>query len=173
MSAHVIRVAPPTVALAATIRDRRARLWLVIVDAWTRAVLADADCAAAHGPALRRLARLLDATVDRAHVVASALDTERALAWRDALHLDGVVTAPRSAAAVLWCAVATWDDAADEQRRRHERGGVPWERYARAAEVVVEAIDDAAGTSTARAADALRSRMEQVEARLWGRAVSS
>jgi len=173
MTTHLIPTAPPTVALATTIRDRRARLWLVIVDAWTRAVLADAECTAKHGPALRRLARTIDATAERAHVVASALGTERALAWRDALHVDGTLTAPKSAAAVLWCAVATWDDAADEQQRRHERGGVPWGRYARAAQTVVEAIDDAAGTSSARAADGLRSRMEAVEARLWGRAVSS
>ena len=65
---------------------------------------------------------------------------------------------------------------AGEQRtysHNEERGGVPWERYARAAQTVVEAIDDAAGTSTARAADELRARMEHVEARLWGRAVSS
>lgn len=164
--------APVVVALPTTIRDRRARLWLVIVDAWVRTVLAGDDCPAALGPVLRRLARTFEATVERSRFDGDAVDVARARAWRDALRVDEGPLSAGGAATVLWAAVATWDDAAAEQRARRERGGVPWESYARAAEGVVEAIDPAAGTDAARAADGLRARMDDVEARLWGRAVA-
>lgn len=169
----LVGAAPAVVATRATIRDRRARLWLVIVDAWVRTVLGGGDCLPALGPALRRLARTFDASLERSRFDGTAVDVQRARAWRDALRTDEGPLSNAGAATVLWAAVATWDDAAAEQRARRERGGVPWERYARAAEAVVEAIDDAGATDAARAADALRGRMEDVEARLWGRAVEA
>ena len=157
------------VALRTTVRDRRARLWLVIVDAWTRTVLASDESPVAVRPLLRQLARVLDRTASRATVVVDAVDVQRARAWRDALATDDGPLTPSGAATVLWAAVSAWDDAAVEQRGRRERAGVPWEAYARAAQVVVEAIDTDATTATARAADALRERMDTHEARLWGR----
>ena len=156
--------APAIVALPTTIRDRRARLWLVIVDAWTRTVLASDE-----SPEALRLARTFDATLSRARFDGDAVDVQRARAWRDALAVDDGPLSPSGAATVLWAAVSAWDDAAAEQRARGERRGVPWETYARAAQVVVEAIDADATTATARAADALRGRMDAHEARLWGR----
>jgi len=137
----LVGVAPAIVALPTTVRDRRARLWLVIVDAWTRTVLASDECPEALRPALRRLARTFDATLERARFDGDAVDVQRARAWRDALAVDDGPLTPSGAATVLWAAVSAWDDAAAEQRARRERGGVPWERYARAAQVVVEAID--------------------------------
>ena len=162
--------APAIVALRTTVRDRRARLWLVIVDAWTRTVLASDEGPTDLRPQLRRLARTFDATLERARFDGDAVDVQRARAWRDALAVDDGPLSPSGAATVLWAAVSAWDDAAVEQRGRGERGGVPWESYARAAQVVVEAIDADATTATARAADALRGRMDAHEARLWGRA---
>lgn len=164
--------APAMVALRATVRDRRARLWLVIVDAWTRTVLASDPCPEAARPLLRHLARTFDRTLERARFDGDAVDVQRARAWRDALALDEGPLSPVGAATVLWAAVSAWDDAAAEQRERRERGGVPWEAYARAAQAVVEAIDADAGTATAKAAMALRDRMEGHEARLWGRALA-
>lgn len=165
--------APPIVALRTTVRDRRARLWLVIVDAWARTVLASDECPEAVRPMLRQLARTFDRTIERARFDGDAVDVQRARAWRDALSVDEGPLSPSGAATVLWAAVSAWDDAAAEQRARRERGGVPWEAYARAAQVVVEAIDADEGTGTARAADELRARMDAHEARLWGRAVVS
>lgn len=162
--------APVIVALRSTVRDRRARLWLVIVDAWARTVLASDQCPEAVAPLLRHLARVLDRTVERARFDGDAVDVARARAWRDALSVDDGPATPSGAATVLWAAVSAWDDAAAEQRARAERRGVPWEAYARAAQVVVEAIDADATTGTARAADELRARMDEHEARLWGRA---
>ena len=72
------------VALRTTVRDRRARLWLVIVDAWTRTVLASDESPVAVRPLLRQLARVLDRTASRATVVVDAVDVQRARAWRDA-----------------------------------------------------------------------------------------
>ena len=161
--------AAPIVALRPTVRDRRARLWLVIVDAWARVVLAGDECPEALRPALRQLVRVLDRTVERARFDGDAVDVERARAWRDALAVDDGPLTSTGAATVLWAAVSAWDDAAAEQRARRERGGVPWEAYARAAEVVVAAIDTDATTGTARRAMALRERMDAHEARLWGR----
>lgn len=165
----LIGSAPAIVALPTTVRDRRARLWLVIVDAWTRTVLASDECPAGLGPALRRLARTFDASFERSRFDGDAVDVQRARAWRDALRVEEGPLSPSGAATVLWAAVCAWDDAAAEQRARRERGGVPWEAYARAAQVVVEAIDTDATNATARAAEVLRLRMDDVEARLWGR----
>ncbi len=163
--------APVIVALRSTVRDRRARLWLVIVDAWTRTVLASDEGPEAVRPMLRHLARVFERTVERARFDGDAVDVQRARAWRDALSVDEGPLSPAGAATVLWAAVSAWDDAAAEQRGRRERGGVPWETYARAAEAVVEAIDNDTSTATARAAMALRERMDAHEARLWGRVV--
>lgn len=163
--------APAIVALPATVRDRRARLWLVIVDAWTSTVLASDACPAGLGPSLRRLARTFDGSFERSRFDGDAVDVERARAWRDALRVDDGPLTPSGAATVLWAAVSAWDDAAAEQRARRERGGVPWEAYARATETVAVAIDTDATTGTARRAMALRERMDAVEAGLWGRVV--
>jgi hypothetical protein len=158
------------VALRTTVRDRRARLWLVIVDAWARTVLASTECPEALRPLLRQLVRVFDRTLERARFEGDAVDVQRARAWRDALSVDQGQLTTSGAATVLWAAVSAWDDAAAEQRGRRERGGVPWEAYARAAQAVVEAIDADTTTGTARSAMGLRERMDAVEARLWGRA---
>lgn len=178
----LIGTAPLVVALRTTVRDRRARLWLVIVDAWARRTLA--------GPArpepLRQrvweMARVFDRTVERSRFDGTEVDVQRARAWCEALEADPAPRTPVGEPTVLWAAFSAWDDAAAEQRGRRERGGVPWDLYARACEAVAREVDaeelaaaraaepDVVSIESARAAMALRERMDAVEARLWGRA---
>ena len=99
------------VALRTTVRDRRARLWLVIVDAWTRTVLASDEGPEAVRPMLRHLARVFERTVERARFDGDAVDDARARAWRDALSVDEGPLSP-SGAARVWAISCEDADAA-------------------------------------------------------------
>ncbi|MDO9016622.1 MAG: hypothetical protein Q8S73_41090 [Deltaproteobacteria bacterium] len=178
----LVGAARPIVATPTTVRDRRARLWLVVVFGWARLAHGLPACVEPMRTLLWRLLRTLDRTVERARFDGDAVDVERAAAWRDALGEGLGPVMPLSTAAVLWAAVSTWDDAAAEQRARRERGGVPWEAYARDAQAVAEALDAALGAEAAAedpgvvqvdvsgASMLLRAWMDEHEARLWGRA---
>lgn len=82
----------------------------------------------------------------------------RATRWINAALTEGRALGPLGASAVLWAAVATWDDA----------GVAPWSTLARATEGLARAMEPAgAAIDAAKAADALRGRMEALAADLW------
>lgn len=130
--------------------ERGPMLWLVAVTTWL-------PTAPVSG------ARQFAETETHAHLrVAqrdlSDEDVRRIAAWTR--ELGAAATGSDGDATVLWAAVSSWDDA----------GGV-WTRFARAIERLAAELDRNVA-STARAAMALRLHMDEVEARLWGRATS-
>ncbi len=163
VSLELIDARPARVSLWPVVRDRRARLWVAALDAWSLVVLAGEPVGLvlpAALPPLRRLRRALAAGRERTVVICDEADVPRARAWVAELGDAG-------AAVALWAAVAVWSDAAAEQSLRRERGGAPWGLYREAALAVAEVLGS--GADVLRAADALAARMDGVEARLWGR----
>lgn len=164
MSIDLVDTRPARIALRPVVRDRRARLWVAALDAWSLVVLAGEPVGLvlpAALPPLRRLRRALAAGRARTVVACDDADVPRARQWVAEI-------GDARAAVASWAAVTVWTDAAAEQAARRERGGAPWALYRDGAIALAEVLGG--GAEVLREADALAARMDAVEARLWGRA---